>query len=342
MALGLALAVTAAAPMRALPADVAAYLTKTAGFTEADLAGLEAGRVIARAESGSVGTEMIAMAAVKIRAARPRVAAYYGQLVAWVDGEVTLGFGRFSTPPTLADVSKLMLDPEDVEALRSCKPGDCDLRIGGAGIDAIRRGINWNAPDAADQAQRAVRQAIVDYIAAYQTQGDAALVTYNDASKPVSLADEWRGILAGSPYFHQYQPALRDYLTRYPRASLPGGRDIIYWVKENFGLKPTVSLVHAVVYDAAGQPDRTTIVQKQIYASHYYDASLAVGTLIDSTEDGRPVTYVIYTNRSRGDLLKGGLGGLKRAVARDQARKAAEATLQTMQTALEAAGGNPI
>ena len=45
---------------------------------------------------------------------------------------------------------------------------------------------------------------------------------------------------------------------------------------------------------------------------------------------------MVYANRSRGDLLKGGFGGLKRAVARDQARKAAQTTLETMKSALEA------
>ena len=39
------------------------------------------------------------------------------------------------------------------------------------------------------------------------------------------------------------------------------------------------------------------------------------------------MTYLVYANRSRGDLLKGGFGGLKRNVAQTQARKAAEDTL---------------
>jgi hypothetical protein len=43
----------------------------------------------------------------------------------------------------------------------------------------------------------------------------------------------------------------------------------------------------------------------------------------------------VYVNRSRGDLLKGGFGGMKRAAAQKQARKAAEQTLQWMKTALE-------
>jgi len=327
--------IEAAAPAGPLPADIAAFLTKTAGFSEADVAGLETGRVISRAQPGTAATEVFVLAAVKIRATRERVASYFGQMVKYVDGDITLGFGRFSTPPQPSDVATLTLDREEIDALESCKPGSCDLRIAGAGIETIHRTVNWNALNAAEQAQRAVRKAAVDYVKAYQARGDQVLVTYDDRSRPVRLAEQWRAIVAGSKYFHQYQPELRDYLTRYPDAALPGGQDIMYWVKEKFaGLKPTITIVHAVVYDPPGT-NRTTIVQKQIYASHYYDASVAHSTVVETTEAGKPVTYLVYATRARGDLLKGGFGGLKGGVVRSQARKGAEGTLETIQAVLE-------
>ena len=86
-------------------------------------------------------------------------------------------------------------------------------------------------------------------------------------------------------------------------------------------------------------PDRITIAQKQIYASHYYNGSLAITTILDTTTPGAAASSaVIYFNRSRGDLLKGGFGGVKRRVAESQARKAAEDTLGAMKSALEKAG----
>src|SRR5581483_3877971 len=108
---------------------------------------------------------------------------------------------------------------------------------------------------------------------------------------------------------------------------------------ENYGLKPTISVVHTVLYDPPDRPDRTMVVQKQIYASHYYGASIALGTLFDGEDNGRRVTYLVYTNRSRGDMLKGGFGGVKRKIARDQARQATRDTLGTIQTQLEKAAG---
>jgi hypothetical protein len=308
---------------------------RNARFTAAEIAQFTNGTVIARVEEGQNDSEVLVVAAVKIRAPRDRVLAYYGQMVTYVDGQVTLGYGRFSTPPAAADVNGLALDADDVNELKSCRAGRCDLRIGGTDLESIKSKVNWNAPDAAAQVNALARQSALRYVADYQTRGDAALITYNDRAQPVKLQEQWRGLLAGSPYFHQYAPELKAYLERYPAGSLPGAESFIYWIKENFGIKPVISLVHAVVYRPPAQPDRVTVVQKQIYASHYYDGSLAIAALLDANDGGAPATYLISGNRSRGDLLQGGFGGMRRSVARSQARKAAEQTLGTIKRVME-------
>jgi len=142
--------------------------------------------------------------------------------------------------------------------------------------------------------------------------------------------------MANSPYLQQYSPALTEYLEQYPRKTLAGAKDVLYWVTEHYtGLATVTSVVHGVIYQDPARPDRTLVVQKQLYASHYYDGSLAVATVLGGSEAAAPVTYLVYTNRSRGDLLRGGFGGLKRNVATSQARKAAEQTLTTIKQQLE-------
>jgi len=317
--------------------EVQAYLTGV-GFTESDLARLEAGEVLARAEQGGSNDEVVVAGAVKIRARPDRVASYYGQMITYVDGEVTLAFGRFSSPPVLADVQGLSLDSSEVDALKSCRVGDCDLRLGGTGLGTLRSRVNWDAPGYVDEANRVARDAIVRYLTDYQARGDAALVTYDDRAEAVSLRQQWRGILANSTAFYQYLPELRDYLASYPSGRPPGARDVFYWVKEDYGLKPVISVVHAVIYEPPDRTDRVFIVQKQLYASHYYDGSLAVGTVLAATDGTAPVSYLLYGNRSRGDLLKGGFGGLRRTVARRQAQSAAVQTMGTIKRVLEESG----
>jgi hypothetical protein len=309
------------------------YLTKNR-FAADEIAGLEAGDVIARATAAGQ-EEIVVVAAVKIRVPRDRVLDYYGQMISYVDGSVTLGFGRFSTPPAPGDVKDLSFDPDEAADLRSCRPGRCDIRLGGAGIDTLQKSVDMSAPDSVDRINAFARKAALEYVSAYQSRGDEVLVTYNDRARPVSLQEQWRGILGNSAYFHEYAPELKTYLEQYPRGSLPGARDVFYWVKENYGLKPVLSIVHGVIYQPPSRADRTFVVQKQIYASHYYDGSLAIATALSATENGAPVTYLVYANRSRGDMLRGGFGGLKRNVAQSQARKAAQETLGTIKRQLE-------
>jgi hypothetical protein len=182
-----------------------------------------------------------------------------------------------------------------------------------------------------------MRKAAVDYVTAYRARGDDALVTFNDRDTPTNLKEEWAGILKNATTLTARAPELMRYLDLYPAQPLAGAHDILYWIKENYGLKPVISIVHGVVYTPPAQPNRTLVAQKYIYASHYYDASLAVASIVGGMENGSPVTYILYRNRSRGDLLRGGFGGIKGNVARSQARKAAETTLDTIRTQLEAA-----
>ena len=314
--------------------EVASFL-RSVGFAAEDVARVEAGQVAVRADLTDNDQEIVGVGAVKIRAPRDRVVNYYGQMISYVDGQVTQAFGRFSSPPTLADVAALALDAADIEALQSCRVGDCDLRIGGASLSALRAAIDWTAPSHADDVQRRLRQTAVDYVTEYQKRGDAALVTYDDRAKPVSLRDQWQRILANSPRLQQLVPELRDYLAQYPAQRLDGARDIFYWSKDHYGLKPIISIVHGVLYEPPDKPDRVYVVQKQLYASHYYDASLAMTTVLTTVENDERVSYLLYTNRSRGDLLKGGFGGLRRSVARRQAQSAAEQTLLTIKQTLE-------
>jgi hypothetical protein len=314
--------------------EVETFLTSS-GFTAADVARLDAGEVIARADMPDRDDEVVTSGAVKIRASRQQVSSYYAQMITYVDGKVTLAFGRFSSPPVVTDVQALSFDRAEVDELKSCRPGDCDLRLGGTSLTQLRSAVNWSASDPVAEVNRYMRQAAVDYIANYQKRGDAVLVTYNDRSQPVSLREQWAGILSNSKRIRQYAPELADYLAGYPSRPLAGARDVFYWVKENYGLKPTISLVHAVVYQPADKADRVFVVQKQLYASHYYDGSLAIATILTTMENGAPVSYLLYGNRSRGDLLKGGFGGLTRSVARRQVESATKETLGTIKRMLE-------
>jgi len=320
-----------------LPPDIAWVLQQKPPFTDADATALLSGQVIVHANASAERLEAGAIAAVRIRTPKDRAVDYFRQLISYEDGEVTLGFGTFGRPPRDADAARLTLDRDDVGDLRGCRPGRCAVRIGAAGAAAIASAIDFRAPDAAARASAWARERLASYAAAYLERGDAALVVYDDRSEPVDLRTEWRGIVESSPALAQYAPALQRYLVDFPKATLPGATDEIYWDKQHYtSLKPVIGVTHMVTWRDPARPDRALVAQKQIYASHYFDGSLAVTLLLQDPKDvNPPFTYVVYFNRSRGDLLKGGFGGLKRRVAEEAATKSAQDTLGAMKRALE-------
>jgi hypothetical protein len=312
------------------------FLKAVAGFADADVARFGAGEVIARATTSGSEREVAVVAAVRIRAGRDRVLAYFNQLVMYEDGVVTIQIGSFSRPPVLADVQRLTLPDDDIRALRACKPGNCDVRMGGAAISAFQSAIDWNAPDAAARVNALAREKLAAYMADYASRGNAALVRYDDRATPVSLAEQWRGLLRNSPYFLSYAPALSAHLDQFPKTPAPGATDVLYWAKESYAGRLVVHADHMVTWRDPARPDRVMVAQKQLFASHYLDGSLALTTIVDTPGAAGASADVVYTNRSRSDLLASGIGStVKRKVAQSQAEKAAVDTLGVMKHALE-------
>jgi hypothetical protein len=203
----------------------------------------------------------------------------------------------------------------------------------------LRSAVDWKAPGASERASEWARSKLLAYVSAYLDRGDTALITYDDQSKPIRLADEWRGIIQKSSLLAVYAPSLPRYLTEFPNASVPGMTDELYWDKQHYtSLKPILGVTHMITWRDPQRPDRIVVAQKQLYASHYFFGSLATTVFLEDRHDASaPVTYVVYANRSRGDMMSGGFGGLKQRLAEGMVKKSAEDTLGRMKQALEAA-----
>ncbi len=137
-----------------------------------------------------------------------------------------------------------------------------------------------------------------------------------DAQAPEYFGCGHQAVLRASPFLLGYTPELQRALEQYPDATLPFSDTFFYWAKEEFGLKPTLSLYRVVVADDPRQPDRTVIASLQVYASHYFEAGLELYTLVDHPSGG---TYLLYVGRSRADALRGTFGGLKKSIVQGRA-----------------------
>ena len=304
------------------------FMREVVGFSDAQIAKVEAGQVVTKQLPGADKPEIAAFGAVRVSGDR---AAFLGQLrksVGLTRRGSVLEIGRLSRPPRVEDLTALTLDNGDLQAARECKPGNCDLKLSRSAMERIQREVDWNAADARPRVTALMKEMLVEYTAAYMQGGTDRMATYVDKARPLEAADEFRKLLAASPYLVEYVPPLHRYLEEYPKASLAGGEDIFYWWKDKFAPKPTISLYHVTIW---ADPERpvAVIASKRIYASHYFQAGLDLLAVVAAPDGG---FYLMDLYRVRIDpptgMLSGAImgkirGGIEQGVAEGLAAQAA-------------------
>ena len=168
----------------------------------------------------------------------------------------------------------------------------------------------------------------------YIEGGNAALGTYRDKHNPAVVADTFQTLISRAKGLPSYLPQLDQYLLDYPKANSDGIESQFYWEKVNFGLKPTLRILQAIVYrDKDAANPRYAIAVKQLYASHYFETALDLTVCVPDNE--RPGMYVITLKGSSQAGLTGLKGGIVRKVAVDRTRSSLEKALGTIKQKLE-------
>ncbi len=239
---------------------------------------------------------------------------------------------KLARPAGIEDLERLTLDANDISSLRDCRPGDCSMKLPTGTIEQLRQEVDWSSPDHAARAQAVFRERLFDYLERYLSEGNTALIEYQDKGKPVRLAEEFRSLLQAQPSLAAVTPAFYEHLAAYPAAPLSGVEEFLYWSTENLGFKPVTSVTHVMIFRQSGQ---AIIASKQIYANHYFDASLGLTFVLDDL-DSPGTMYLAYLNRSRIDLLGGFFGGLRRLVLRGRLMGGFKKNLQQVARQLRA------
>ena len=134
-----------------------------------------------------------------------------------------------------------------------------------------------------------------------------------------------------------HAPRLRRHLLEYPASSAGNVTDFFYWSRELVPSRPVISITHVATAAAVDDsPVAYAIGSKQIYAMHYYDASLGLTLLVPDRTAASPATYVVYLNRSRIDMFDGLLGGVARRIVAGRARTLVAEQLERLQRVLAA------
>ena len=303
-------------------ADVADTLTRYAGFSGADLKRIERGEVVARSLTAD-GDEVALAAVTLVRVPLHFYLERFRAIESFKKSAEVLQIGRFSDPPAVGDLRPLTIDPDDLEELRKCRPGACDLKVTDDAMARLRGRTDL---------ETAFKEWLADYAARYAREGNPALAVYHHEKTPRPAVDSLRHVVERLPFLRDTWPALGTAIGGFNGRLPPGLEHFIYWSKEKPPGNVVINLTHVVIQpESAGT---AVIATKQIYASRYMHASLGMSVLIDRSTAEGPRTLVIYMNRTRVDLFDG-LGRMIRPVVRSRARGSAERLLGRLRPRLE-------
>src|SRR5262245_22049403 len=87
----------------------------------------------------SQGRDLSIIGAVRTRADSGRLVAWVRRIEDFQRGDYVPVAVRFSNPPRIEDLDKLTLGATDLDDIRSCQPGACELKLDAAEIEQLRR-----------------------------------------------------------------------------------------------------------------------------------------------------------------------------------------------------------
>jgi len=247
-----------------------------------------------------------------------------------------LAIRKFSDPPQLSDLTGFTMDEEDFKQLKNCKAGHCEVQLPSEAIEEFQQSVNWSAPDANDQANHLAQQMALQALLNYQQGGNAALGTYRDKNHPAVVSETFASLLNRSKALPVYMPELREYLLNYPKADSGRMQSEFYWEKVNFGLKPTLRMVQAIIFQGRSpQQPAYAVAVKQLYASHYFESALDLTVCVKDKRSAESGFYLITMKGSQQAGLTGLKGGIVRKVAVDKTRSSLEKALASIKEKLE-------
>lgn len=303
-----------------------------APFSPAKRSAIEAGRAVVELTADS-NADVALIGAVRTIADDARLVAWFREVERLQQGKYIPVVRRFSNPPRLEDLSELELDEGDLEDLRDCRPGHCDLKLAGYEMARIRAAIDAAGDDWQPAAQQAFRQVVLARALAHIRGGFANALPYEDHKVRALPGSEFDYLLAGCRLPGFRMKPVAAHLRAYPRAD-DGVETFLFWSRDMLGdLKPVVSITHVSIVASARPDEPTIIASAQVYASHYLTASLSVVAVTREAGDGR---YLVYARRSRGDLFTGPFGGWIRRIVQKRVRAEGPGVLDGLRRKIEA------
>lgn len=319
----------------AVPPTLDAYLRSTIKLNANQIADARNGRVVSRLLHTDINRDVAVFGIVGIHVTRDAYIAHLHDVKSLISTRAQQ-FGIIGDPVPAADLQGMAVDPSEWRDLKSCRVNNCDFKIPAASMRQFAQAVNWDGPNARNEVDSVMRSNMEALVTAYRARGNSAMPRYDD-THGVQASEAFTALLSQSQFLSQFAPVLRDFLANYPADRPEGALDVMYWSMDKIThLRPTLTLNQMIVYaSATGIP---LIARKQIYADHYFEASLAVSAVFDAPDlAGGPGIYLVTVRQYRFDSLPGGILNI-RGRARSALQKSLASELERERQSIEAAG----
>jgi hypothetical protein len=327
-----------------------AFLEPTVRVDQADRARLDTGDVIARVLPADDG-HIAFFAAARLKAQPEALLEWTRAIDELKRGSMVLAVGRFSDPIADDDLDALTLEPGEIDALKRCRVGSCDIKLAATEIRGLQDVLRSAGSEWREAAQREFRRILIARVRLHQRSGLLALPPYADHGGRMSVGEAFSAMTARSPWLTRAFPDVVNSLLAPRRVPPPCADAFYYWSRDRYGSGKTVVTVTYVQLLQSDRTPQAMTVSTQLYASHYIDGALGVTAVVcDAAEAATPADaglhacYLTYLNRTRVDLLGGLFGVFKRAVIEDRVESEGPALMRDVTGRLERrrTGGDPM
>jgi len=317
--------------------DLRRFFRQDLGLTENQIADIQKGKAVVNALPPRTPAEVFLLGAIYIHAAPERYLQFERDFDRRRELPAYWALVVFSNPPQLSDLKNFAFDNDEIQALKKCTPGDCQLQLPASSIETFHSSIDWSAPDVYEQVNGLLQTTALERLLAYQKDGNQALGTYNDKHDPTVVPQQFAYMLTYTRALPAHLPDFYTYLLAYPNAKPLNVEDKFYWARVKFGLKPTLRVVHLITMRGnANDPVAYAFAEKQLYSSHYFETALDLSFCIRGNGDPKhPGFYLIVAMGSEQAGLTGAKGSIVRKTAVGRSVSHLQNALTKIKTALE-------
>ena len=333
--------VLAAVPVGSSRTNPFSFFEPSVKVTPAERLRLDADDVVVRtlpADDGHVAV----FAATRLNASPTTLLQWTRRIESFRQGLQVVAVGRFSEPAADSDLDSLVLGPDEIEALRNCKVGSCEVKLAATEIAEVQQAVRAAGKDWREAAQRTFRRLLVARVRLHRAGGLLTLPPYADHGRRMAVGEAFSAIVARSPYLTRALPDVVNSLLAPPRGPDDAEESFYYWSHDSYGAgKPIVTITYVrllrgptiAARRAAPVMPQAMTISTQLFASHYMEGALALTAV---TCDGGPAPcYLVYLNHTQVDFLGGFFGGFKRRAIEGRIESATPDLLRDVRQRLE-------